>query len=319
MADEIKYISSITLPTGNTYQIKDSEARELIETIQSGSVVWAGVTTTAITDGSSTPKSIVIGEQTVAVTKGMMVGYTPVGESLSREFIYNGEIWQELGGLGALKKLAYKDSVSATYTPAGSNAASTVTFADSAKTSVLKADATFTTTKPDVTINTTGNTADVVTAMPTATVPKTVKGTTKYIKPGTTTVPNVTSAGSKGQAASWSATVTSENLTFAWTANTPTTPPTLGTAITVMNGISSASSSSTGSIAYIDDVSESGTSSVSFGTPSTATVLKSTTTAELAAAPTTTADTGHTVSAVTGNGSAAAQKFTGTQATITSE
>lgn len=61
MADT-QYISSMTLPSATgpqLYYIKDAEARELIETISAGSVVWGGITTTPLEDGS-TATSIVI-------------------------------------------------------------------------------------------------------------------------------------------------------------------------------------------------------------------------------------------------------------------
>lgn len=247
-----------------------------------------------------------------------MAGYTPDGQtSTTKEFIYNGTVWQELGGMGVLKALAYKDEASGEYTPTGSNAASAVTFGADSKTNVLKADATFTTTKPNVTINKANNTVQAITAMPTATVEKVVAGTTKYIKPNKISVPNVTSAGSVGSEAVWSATVQDENLTISWTTNTPTTPPTLGTAISVVNGINSTSTSETGSIAYIDNVTTSGTSDVSFGAPTKVSVLKDSVTAELEEAPSVTVNDGSSIAAVTGNGVAAAQTFTGTKATIT--
>ena len=46
------------------------------------------------------------------------------------EFIWSGASgkWQEFGSTGSLKALAFKDTASATYTPAGTNAASAVSF-----------------------------------------------------------------------------------------------------------------------------------------------------------------------------------------------
>lgn len=47
-------ISKITLPNGNTYEIKDAVARSAIESILGGdAVTFGGVTTTAITDGGT--------------------------------------------------------------------------------------------------------------------------------------------------------------------------------------------------------------------------------------------------------------------------
>lgn len=47
-------ISKITLPSGTTYNIKDAEAREILEAFAGGSaVVFMGVSTTALTDGGN--------------------------------------------------------------------------------------------------------------------------------------------------------------------------------------------------------------------------------------------------------------------------
>ena len=81
----------------------------------SGAVKYLGVTTTKLTDGSTT-SSITIEGKSVTPKAGDVVIY---GES---EFIWSdtGEgKWHEFGSTGSLKALAFKDSVSATYTPAG--------------------------------------------------------------------------------------------------------------------------------------------------------------------------------------------------------
>ena len=47
-------ISSITLPSGTTYDIKDAQARSDIATLQSlatGAMYYIGISSTAITDG----------------------------------------------------------------------------------------------------------------------------------------------------------------------------------------------------------------------------------------------------------------------------
>jgi len=53
-------ISKITLPSGNTYDIKDATARELISSLGSPTH-YIGVTTTEISDGS-TISSVLIGQ-----------------------------------------------------------------------------------------------------------------------------------------------------------------------------------------------------------------------------------------------------------------
>lgn len=104
-------ISKITLPSGTTYDIKDQGARDLIDALESYSS-YLGVTTTALTDGATT-NPITIGGQSVTAKNGSIVNYG------SKEFIFNGTAWQEFGDLSALGALAYKDSASGSFTPAG--------------------------------------------------------------------------------------------------------------------------------------------------------------------------------------------------------
>ena len=114
-------ISKITLPSGNTYSFKDQGARDLIEALSSPTS-YLGVTTTEITDGS-TVSPITIGDKTVTPKSGDIVAY---GNS---EFIWSGTEgkWREFGSTGSLGDLAFKDSASASYTPAGAVSAPTVT------------------------------------------------------------------------------------------------------------------------------------------------------------------------------------------------
>lgn len=120
MAD-LPTISKITLPSGTTYSIADEEARALI-TALSAATSYLGVTTTEISDGS-TVSTITIGETEVTVKSGDIAAY---GNS---EYIWSGVEgkWREFGSTGTLKALAFKDSASASYTPAGSVSAPTVT------------------------------------------------------------------------------------------------------------------------------------------------------------------------------------------------
>ena len=97
-------ISKITLPSGNTYNIKDAVARELIAEL-SGSTAYLGVTTTALTDGATT-NPITIDSSSVTATTGNIVVYG------SAEFIFDGTKWNEFGDLARLGALAYKDTVS---------------------------------------------------------------------------------------------------------------------------------------------------------------------------------------------------------------
>lgn len=105
-------ISTITLPTGSTYDIKDAWARDAISEL-SGATKYIGVTTTALTDGCTT-NPITINGQSVTAESGDIANYG------SKEFIFNGTAWQEFGDLSQLGDLAFKDNASGSYTPAGS-------------------------------------------------------------------------------------------------------------------------------------------------------------------------------------------------------
>ena len=104
-------IKRITLPTGTTYDLVDQGARDLIEEL-SNYTSFLGVTTTALTDGSTTNPVTINGQSVTAVT-GNIVTYG------SAEFIFNGTSWQAFGDLSALGSLAYKNKASGSYTPSG--------------------------------------------------------------------------------------------------------------------------------------------------------------------------------------------------------
>lgn len=121
-------ISKITLPSGVTYDIKDSVARMN----QSGAMHYLGITSTAITDGSTTG-TITIDGTTVtlgASDSGAVVIY---GE---QEYVWNGTKWQEFGSSGSLKALAFKDSASGSYTPEGTCSGTSVTLATTTVNSI---------------------------------------------------------------------------------------------------------------------------------------------------------------------------------------
>ena len=74
-------ISKITLPTGTTYNLKDTVARESIGAL-SGAVKYLGVTTTELTDGATT-SPITIEGKSITPKAGDVVIY---GEN---EFIWS--------------------------------------------------------------------------------------------------------------------------------------------------------------------------------------------------------------------------------------
>ena len=114
-------ISKITMPSGNTYDLKDAWARTQIAGL-SNVTRYIGVTTTALTDGSTTNPITINGEQVTAVTGDMTIYTSGSGASaINKEFLFDGSVWQELGSidLSNLGDLAYKDTASGSYTPAG--------------------------------------------------------------------------------------------------------------------------------------------------------------------------------------------------------
>lgn len=95
-----------------TYDIEDAYAREKIAEI-GNPVHWMGVTTTELSDGSTTNPITINGVPITAVPGGM-AQYDGI------EFVMNDlEVWQELGH-GNFGALAFKNSASGSFTPQGS-------------------------------------------------------------------------------------------------------------------------------------------------------------------------------------------------------
>ena len=139
-------ISKITLPNGSTYDVKDATARTQISseaatrkaaddsinnTINSlkssltRAMHYVGKTSTALTDGNDTsPIKLVVRDNGTIVEN---TDYTPkTGDVViyqDKEFVYSkyvgGGVWNEFGSAGSFKALAFKDSASGSYTPAG--------------------------------------------------------------------------------------------------------------------------------------------------------------------------------------------------------
>jgi hypothetical protein len=107
-------IKKIQLPGMSTaYDIVDQGARDLISELQQYTD-YLGVTTDALTDGSTTNPINIIGEtDPVTAVTGNIVNYG------SKEFIFNGTAWAEFGDLSGLGTLAFQNSASGSYTPAG--------------------------------------------------------------------------------------------------------------------------------------------------------------------------------------------------------
>ena len=244
-------IKQIKLPSGTTYDIVDQGARDLIEQL-SGYTYYIGVTTTALTDGSTT-NPIVVNDQSVTANTGGIVTYQ------NAEFIFNGTAWQEFGDLGALGALAYKDNASASYTPSGTINApaftgSSATISLSYTPSGTVAAPTFTGSQATITASYTPSGNVTLYSVHTAVEP----GTTGYKPSGTVslTAPTITlstssitpisSVGSLPTATMpvLTTTVTNEVLTLSWTAGTfdAGALPTFGNAVSFATAVSSVTS-----------------------------------------------------------------------------
>lgn len=148
MPDPKNYFSFLDLADGSRWYVNDAEAREdiarILDIIKNGSryigkfvsAVVGGETVTDLKEGD-VPTSITTTAGTfVTGTPGtgeeaLMVGdYTQIvrnGQS-NIELMWNGTAIDEFGSTSMLKALAFKDSASGSYTPAGTNAPSAVTF-----------------------------------------------------------------------------------------------------------------------------------------------------------------------------------------------
>lgn len=247
-------ISKLTLPSGQTYNLKDAQARADIAAIQdaiAGGVTFMGVTTTALTDGA-TAASIVVNETTITSVKGYLVVYN------NKEFVYDGTKWIEMGDLSLIGDLGWKDTASGDFTPAGTVSKPTFTGAESTVT-ITAADNTNgnyqpkgTVSKPDFTGSATTSTGKftpagsvtLTTTNKTAEVSKAASGTATYTPEGTVAAPtiSVATAGATttvnsitavGTLPSLTTTVDNEVLTIGFDAGTL---PTKGANTTVKTG-----------------------------------------------------------------------------------
>lgn len=152
MPETKKYFSYLELVDGSKKYVKDAEAREdiarILDIIKNGSryigkfvsAVVGGQTVNDLKEGD-VPTSITTTAGTFVTgtpaegQEALMVGdYTQIvrdGKS-NIELMWNGQAIDEFGSTSMLKALAFKDSASGSFTPAGTNAASQVTFAEGA-------------------------------------------------------------------------------------------------------------------------------------------------------------------------------------------
>lgn len=329
-------ISKITLPSGNTYDIKDAVARQMISGGVSFVVAWDGASTPVpadipagvqVTYNGTTYTGTLSAEDAQAgafylvnsatTTTGspsdVYDEYVPVGTTGSKSWEKIGDTQVDLSDVVTGVELNKSTDVVLGEATTFTNASSAVTFSGGTTDVVLGADTTFALTSGSVTHGElTGHTDEVlgsgttftvtqptITVTPTTTnIKATASGTavgadgtasavTGYANPTTdtfvksvsaetgknlvtTSVPNVTSAGS---ASTWSFTMgsgdASETLIIG---GGNSTAPTLGTAITVATG--STSTEGTGDAVVTGVTIGSSASAITgLGTPSTSTVL----------------------------------------------
>ena len=120
--------------SSEVYDIVDAGARELIAELEEYTE-YLGVTSTELVDGSTT-NPITIGGESVTADTGNIVNYG------SKEFIWNGSMWQEFGDLSGLGDLAFADTASASYTPQGTVSTPDVTLSGTATASAPNVDIT---------------------------------------------------------------------------------------------------------------------------------------------------------------------------------
>lgn len=216
-------IKKIILPgSAEAYNLVDAGARQLISELQEYTE-YLGVTTTTIEDGDNT-NPIEIGGEEVTVKKGNIVNYG------SKEFIWNGSMWQEFGDLSALGALAFVDEASANYTPAGTVSQPTADI--TGLTAELAA---------APTIDLTGVTAELD-AAPTVTIggSATASKPDITVTPTKTTIDELDSVGTLPQVVMPSFSVTGDTLTITDGTYTAGTLPTKKSTTEVLTGASAA-------------------------------------------------------------------------------
>ena len=269
-------ISKITLPSGTTYNIKDETARQMAS---------AGVSFTISTDAASTPKDVTWTKSGTTITGTLVASATTSGvfymgptttqggKDIYSEYVTvkNGSTfsWEKIGttdiDLSNLGDLAYKDSASGNYTPAGTVSQPTFSGNNMTSTGSFTPDGTvskptFTGTEGNVSVSgTPAGTITVGTGSANYTPAGTVSAPTITVTPNTATkyvAGSATGGGAVTAGTAASATmpvlttnVENENLTISWTdgAFTPNTPTAVTlpsfTSQTIVSGIKSATAS----------------------------------------------------------------------------
>lgn len=316
--DVIPDLSRVTLPTGSVYNLKDQAARDLISELEKKGK-YLGKTTTDISDGStSNPISVEkdgVVEQVTAIEGDWAIydkydGLTKLG---TIESIWNGTTWQEFGDLSDMGSLAYKDSASGTYTPAGS--VSTPSFTGTQATIQVSGTPSGTVSTPtftgdEATVNVSGTAqAQVFTGSP---VDYTPAGTNSGGNVTLTyeTINSIESVGTLPSATMPTFTVENETLIITAGSFNAGTLPVKGADTVVASGIDTITQPTfTGTLAQITAEGSNATSNVSASGTTTPSGSIST--------PTFTGDALTSEGTYTPEGTNSQPAFTGSEATIT--
>ena len=148
MPDPKNYFSFLDLADGSRWYARDAEAQadiaRILEIIQNGSryigkftsavvggetvdVLHQGDVVTSITTSTGTYVTGTPASGQKQLMEGDYCQYERTGQN-AIEWMWNGDNIDEFGSTSMLKALAFKDSASGSYTPAGTNAPSAVTF-----------------------------------------------------------------------------------------------------------------------------------------------------------------------------------------------
>ena len=298
-------IKKITLPSGTTYDLRDSR----VDSIISQGTRWVGVTTTELYDGATASTIMIAGESHTAEI-GDIAGYTPTGKP-QEEFIYNGTTWQEFGSTGSLKALAFKDSVAVT---TAVPATYTTTFTGKSKS-------------VSVSGTTTGSVTETKSAV---TVSKASTGTATYTPQGSNAASSVSGSCSVTPSGSISTGTGTANYTPAGSVSTPTiSVKTAGSTgkVTGITSVGTLPSATMPTYTVANEILTITAGSFSAGTLPTADTEKTFKTGDAAYQSTQPSFTGtgaelvFTGSASSGtiSGTAAAQTFTGTGARLVTD
>lgn len=122
-------ISKIQLPSGSIYDIKDSVAREMA----AGTIHLVEGTCTTPLEDKATTNPIIINDESYTAKKADAVIY------INKEFVFDGTQWHEFGDLTGLGDLAFKNSASGNFTPAGTVSQPTFTGEEMTSTGTVAA------------------------------------------------------------------------------------------------------------------------------------------------------------------------------------